>query len=63
MGIRDYLDVPNALFLFEWPSKGGDDIPDANIVIQIEKSEDDVQRFITFSLENAALYECLKEKL
>ena len=27
MGIRDYLETPDALFLFEWPSKGGDEIP------------------------------------
>ena len=26
MGIRDYLDIQDALFLFEWPSKGGDEI-------------------------------------
>ncbi|HCK30804.1 MAG TPA: tRNA (adenosine(37)-N6)-threonylcarbamoyltransferase complex ATPase subunit type 1 TsaE, partial [Acinetobacter ursingii] len=45
MGIRDYLEVPNALFLFEWPSKGGDEIPQADLVINIEKSEDDLQRF------------------
>ncbi|OLN15085.1 hypothetical protein BUE68_12160, partial [Corynebacterium diphtheriae] len=28
MGIRDYLETPKALFLFEWPSKGGDEIPE-----------------------------------
>ena len=33
MGIRDYLDVDEALFLFEWPSKGGDEIPKADLVI------------------------------
>ncbi|MDQ9011325.1 tRNA (adenosine(37)-N6)-threonylcarbamoyltransferase complex ATPase subunit type 1 TsaE [Acinetobacter gerneri] len=51
MGIRDYLDIPNALFLFEWPSKGGDEIPQADYVIEIEKSADDADqehvRFVT----------------
>ena len=35
MGIRDYLEMPNALFLFEWPSKGGDEIPEADLIIDI----------------------------
>lgn len=41
MGIRDYLETPNALFIFEWPSKGGNEIPDADLTIEILKSEDD----------------------
>ena len=40
MGIRDYLETPNALFLFEWPSNGGDEIPQADLIIVIQKSED-----------------------
>ncbi|ENV79232.1 tRNA (adenosine(37)-N6)-threonylcarbamoyltransferase complex ATPase subunit type 1 TsaE [Acinetobacter ursingii] len=63
MGIRDYLEVPNALFLFEWPSKGGDEIPQADLVINIEKSEDDLQRFVTLSLNDENLYQVLKETL
>ncbi len=63
MGIRDYLEVPNALFLFEWPSKGGDEIPQADLVINIEKSEDDLQRFVTLSLNDENLYQALKETL
>ncbi|MDG9949762.1 tRNA (adenosine(37)-N6)-threonylcarbamoyltransferase complex ATPase subunit type 1 TsaE [Acinetobacter ursingii] len=63
MGIRDYLEVPNALFLFEWPSKGGDEIPKADLVINIEKSEDDLQRFVTLSLNDENLYQVLKETL
>jgi len=63
MGIRDYLEVPNALFLFEWPSKGGDEIPQADLVINIEKSEDDLQRFATLSLNDENLYQALKETL
>ena len=63
MGIRDYLEVPNALFLFEWPSKGGDESPQADLVINIEKSEDDLQRFVTLSLNDENLYQALKETL
>ncbi len=63
MGIFDYLEVPNALFLFEWPSKGGDEIPQADLVINIEKSEDDLQRFVTLSLNDENLYQALKETL
>ena len=53
MGIRDYLDVPHALFLFEWPSKGENEIPEPDIVIQIEKSEDDLERYATLELNDA----------
>jgi len=63
MGIFDYLEMPNALFLFEWPSKGGDEIPQADLVINIEKSEDDLQRFVTLSLNDENLYQALKETL
>ena len=49
MGIRDYLETPNALFLFEWPSKGADEIPDADLIINIEKSEDELTRIATIS--------------
>ncbi|WP_130802712.1 tRNA (adenosine(37)-N6)-threonylcarbamoyltransferase complex ATPase subunit type 1 TsaE [Acinetobacter ihumii] len=62
MGIRDYLDVPNALFLFEWPSKGGDEIPAADYVIQIEKSQDDLQRVLTLSFNDKNTYEILQEQ-
>ena len=55
--------MPNALFLFEWPSKGGDEIPQADLVINIEKSEDDLQRFVTLSLNDENLYQVLKETL
>ena len=44
MGIRDYLETPNALFLFEWPSKGGDEIPEADLIIDIQKSEDELNK-------------------
>ncbi len=38
MGIRDYLETPDALFLFEWPSKGGDEIPQPDLIINITKA-------------------------
>lgn len=61
MGIRDYLDVPHALFLFEWPSKGENEIPKPDIIIQIEKSEDDLERYVTIELNDAQQYAQLKD--
>ena len=55
MGIRDYLDTDNALFLFEWPSKGGDEIPPADCIVDIQKTEDDLVREVTLSFNSAAL--------
>lgn len=53
MGIRDYLETPNALFIFEWPSKGGDEIPDADLSIEILKNEDDeLQRSVTLTAQD-----------
>lgn len=63
MGIRDYLDVADALFLFEWPSKGGDEIPQADIIIDIQKSEDELSRFVTLTLPTEPLYQTLQEQL
>ena len=63
MGIRDYLDVSDALFLFEWPSKGGDEIPEADIVIDIQKSDDELNRFVTLTLPTEHLYQTLQEQL
>ncbi|WP_353173294.1 tRNA (adenosine(37)-N6)-threonylcarbamoyltransferase complex ATPase subunit type 1 TsaE [Acinetobacter rudis] len=60
MGIRDYLDVEGALFLFEWPSKGGDEIPAADMVIEINKSEDEQQRIVNLSFDSAVLLEALR---
>ena len=59
MGIRDYLDVPNALFLFEWPSKGGDEIPQADHVITILKTEDETAREVTVESVSATLNDAL----
>ena len=59
MGIRDYLDVDGALFLFEWPSKGGDEIPKANLVINIQRSEDDDLRHVTIDIDSLELFEAL----
>ncbi|WP_433847953.1 tRNA (adenosine(37)-N6)-threonylcarbamoyltransferase complex ATPase subunit type 1 TsaE [Acinetobacter proteolyticus] len=63
MGIRDYLETPDALFLFEWPSKGGDEIPKPDIVIDIQKSEDELTRFVTLTTESEALSQTLQEQL
>ena len=60
MGIRDYLDTPNALCLFEWPSKGGDEIPAPELIINIEKSEDELTRIATLSSNDAQLEHALK---
>lgn len=61
MGIRDYLDIENALFLFEWPSKGGDEIPQANVVINIEKSEYDDVRQVTLNFDSSSFNTALEQ--
>ena len=63
MGIRDYLETPNALFLFEWPSKGGDEIPEADLIIDIQKSEDELTRHATLSFQSVALLQALESQL
>ncbi|MEG2357506.1 tRNA (adenosine(37)-N6)-threonylcarbamoyltransferase complex ATPase subunit type 1 TsaE [Acinetobacter sp.] len=62
MGIRDYLDTPDALFLFEWPSKGGDEIPGADLIINIEKSEDELARTAALSFSSTALQQALERR-
>ncbi|WP_296282214.1 tRNA (adenosine(37)-N6)-threonylcarbamoyltransferase complex ATPase subunit type 1 TsaE [uncultured Acinetobacter sp.] len=61
MGIRDYLDVPNALFLFEWPSKGGEEIPQADHVIDIQKTDDEMVREVTITSISAELMTALQD--
>ncbi len=61
MGIRDYLEIENALFLFEWPSKGADEIPQPNYVINIEKTEDDAKRAVTLTFDSAAFLTALEQ--
>lgn len=63
MGIRDYLDTPDALFLFEWPSKGGDEIPSADMIINIEKTEDELTRRVSIECQDMALAEQLSSTL
>ena len=63
MGIRDYLETPNALFLFEWPSKGGNEIPQADIIIDIQKSEDELTRSATLSFHSVELLQALESQL
>lgn len=60
MGIRDYLDDSHALFLFEWPSKGGDEIPQADMVLTLLKTEDE-SRILQLSTSQTALYQQLQE--
>lgn len=62
MGIRDYLETPNALFLFEWPSKGGDEIPEADLIIEILKSEDELTRTATLTSSNSVLQQVLEQQ-
>ncbi|WP_151957099.1 tRNA (adenosine(37)-N6)-threonylcarbamoyltransferase complex ATPase subunit type 1 TsaE [Acinetobacter guillouiae] len=59
MGIRDYLEVENALFLFEWPSKGSDEIPQPDHVIRILKTEDEAAREVVIESISAELIEAL----
>ncbi len=63
MGIRDYLDTPNGLFLFEWPSKGGDEIPQPELIINIEKSADELTRTAHLSFSSIALQQALESQL
>ncbi|MDD2940992.1 MAG: tRNA (adenosine(37)-N6)-threonylcarbamoyltransferase complex ATPase subunit type 1 TsaE, partial [Acinetobacter harbinensis] len=63
MGIRDYLDTPNGLFLFEWPSKGGDEIPQPELIINIEKSADELTRTANLSFSSIALQQALESQL
>lgn len=62
MGIRDYLETPDALFLFEWPSKGGEEIPQADLIIEILKSEDELTRSATLTFSNETLKQALEQK-
>lgn len=59
----DYLETPNGLFLFEWPSKGGDEIPQADVVIDIQKSDDELTRFVTLDVNSQQLADTLQEQL
>lgn len=61
MGIRDYLDLEDALFLFEWPSKGGDEIPAPQLIIQIQRTEHDDVREVTLSFDDATWFAALQQ--
>lgn len=63
MGIRDYLELQDALLIFEWPSKGGDEIPAADLIIEINKTEDEQQRLVNLSSNSAALLDALRSGL
>lgn len=60
MGIRDYLDIEGALFLFEWPSKGGDEIPKADVIIKIQRSDVDDLRQVTIETDSIQLLEAFQ---
>ncbi|QXW27047.1 tRNA (adenosine(37)-N6)-threonylcarbamoyltransferase complex ATPase subunit type 1 TsaE [Acinetobacter johnsonii] len=61
MGIRDYLETADALFLFEWPSKGGEEIPEADLIINIEKSDDNLVRHATLTSSSTNLQQALEK--
>ena len=63
MGIRDYLDIQDALFLFEWPSKGGDEIPEADIVIDIQKSDNQSKLMVSKSIISSYFVEPYQVKM
>ncbi|MDQ8935369.1 tRNA (adenosine(37)-N6)-threonylcarbamoyltransferase complex ATPase subunit type 1 TsaE [Acinetobacter rudis] len=63
MGIRDYLDVAGALFIFEWPSKGEDEIPAADMIIEINKSEHEQQRVVNLHFNSQELLTALQSTL
>lgn len=47
MGIRDYLEQPNALLLIEWPSKGEPIVPEADLLIQLTVAGEQRQAILT----------------
>lgn len=47
MGIRDYFEDHQALFLIEWPQKGEPVIPDADLQLTLQIAADDVTRHLT----------------
>lgn len=47
MGIRDYFEDHQALFLIEWPQKGEPVIPDADLRLTLQTAADDVTRHLT----------------
>ncbi len=46
MGIRDYFEDHQALFLIEWPQKGEPVIPDADLQLTLQTAADDVTRHL-----------------
>lgn len=60
MGIRDYLDISDALFLFEWPSKGGDEIPQADLVLNLLRSDVDERRQATLEFDDVEFLTALE---
>lgn len=52
MGIRDYLEQPNALLLIEWPSKGEPIVPQADLLIQLTVAGEQRQATLTAHTAN-----------
>ncbi|MFZ3192865.1 MAG: tRNA (adenosine(37)-N6)-threonylcarbamoyltransferase complex ATPase subunit type 1 TsaE [Moraxellaceae bacterium] len=52
MGIRDYLEQPNALLLIEWPSKGEPIVPQADLLIQLTVAGEQRQATLTAHTTN-----------
>ncbi len=61
MGIRDYLETPQALFIFEWPSKGEDEIPQPDLTLELVKSDDEATRTVQISTQDQELIKHLQE--
>lgn len=59
MGIRDYVETPNAVLIFEWPSKGEDFVPNADLTIEISRLDNE-QRQATLTTANATLIDQLQ---
>lgn len=60
MGLRDYLQTSNALFIFEWPSKGEDEIPEPDLTLEIIKSEDETTRTVSIQTTRLDILEKLQ---
>ncbi|WP_088822611.1 tRNA (adenosine(37)-N6)-threonylcarbamoyltransferase complex ATPase subunit type 1 TsaE [Acinetobacter apis] len=64
IGIRDYLETPHALFLFEWPSKGEQEIPKANYTLQFVKDDvDDNARSLHIETDQIDFIQILQDEM
>lgn len=64
IGIRDYLDTPNALLIFEWPNKGEGEIPEANLTLHLRVvSAQTEQRELIISSDNHSLLRSIQNTI